>query len=68
MVDPVSGKAFKTYVESIAGPDPAVRQQVIADAQTHDATGRAGMAKALGLWNPEITLNTFKGLIFALAR
>ena len=67
MAGPNSAQVFKTYVESIAGRDPAVRKQVIADAQTHDATGRAGMAKALGLWNPEITLNTFKGLIFILS-
>ena len=67
MAGPNSAQVFKTYVESIVGRDPAVRKQVIADAQTHDATGRAGMAKALGLWNPEITLNTFKGLIFILS-
>ena len=67
MAGPNSAKVFKTYVESIAGPDPAVRKQVIADAQTHDANGRAGMAKALGMWNPELTLKAFKGPIFILS-
>ena len=67
MAGPNSAQVFKSYVESIAGPDPAVRKQVIADAQTHDATGRAGMAKALGMWNPETTLNAFKGPIFILS-
>ena len=64
---PNSAQVFKTYVESIAGPDPAVRKQVIADAKTHDANGRAGMAKALGMWNPELTLKAFKGPIFILS-
>jgi pimeloyl-ACP methyl ester carboxylesterase/ketosteroid isomerase-like protein len=67
MSGPNSAQVFKTYVESIAGADPAVRKQVIADAQTHDATGRAGMAKALGMWNPEVTLKAFKGPIFILS-
>ena len=44
-----------------------MRQQVIADAQTHDATGRAGMAKALGTWNPDLSRKAFKGPIFILS-
>ena len=67
MAGPNSAQVFKTYVESIAGSNPAVRKQVVADAQTHDAAGRAGMAKALGMWNPEITLKAFKGPIFILS-
>ena len=67
MAGPNSAQVFKTYVESIAGSDPAVRKQVIADAQTHDAPARAGMAKALGTWSPDVTLKAFKGPIFILA-
>ncbi len=67
MSGPKSAQVFKTYVESIAGPNPAVRKQVIADAQTHDAASRTGMAKALGMWNPDITLKDFKGPIFILS-
>ena len=67
MAGPNSAQVFKTYVESIAGRDPAVRKQVIADAETHDATGRAGMANALGMWNPDLTLKAFKGPIFILS-
>lgn len=67
MVGPNSAQVFKTYVESIAGSDPAVRKQVIADAQTHNATARAGMAKALVTWNPDATLKDFKGPIFILS-
>ena len=67
MAGPNSAQVFKTYVESIAGSDPAVRKQVIADAQTHNATARAGMAKALGTWNPDTTLKAFKGPIFILS-
>ena len=67
MAGPNSAQLFKTYVESIAGSDPAARKQTIADAQTHDAVGRAGMAKALGMWNPDITLKAFKGPVFILS-
>ncbi len=67
MSGPNSAQVFKSYVESIAGPNPAVRRQVIADAQTHDATGRAGMVKALGMWNPETTLKAFKGPVYILS-
>ena len=67
MASPNSAQAFKTYVESIAGSNPEVRKQVIADAQKLDATGRAGVAKATGTWNPEVTLNAYKGPIFILS-
>ena len=66
MSGPNSAQVCKTYVESIAGSDPAVRKQVIAYAQTHDATARAGTAKALGTWNPDATLKDFKGPMFIL--
>ena len=56
MSGPDSAKAFSTYVESIAGPASKTRKQVIADAKKLNAEGRAGVAKAAGNWNPEITL------------
>lgn len=67
MAGPKSAQVFKAYVESIAGPNPAIRKQVTADAQTLDAKGRAGVAKATGDWNPEITLKAYKGPIFILS-
>ena len=67
MTGPDSAKAFTTYVESIAGPTPKVRKQVIADAKKLNAEGRAGVAKATGSWNPEITLKAYKGPMFILS-
>lgn len=67
MTGPDSATAFASYVASIAGPDPKVRKQVIADAKKLNAEGRAGVAKATGSWNPEITLNAYKGPMFILS-
>ena len=67
MTGPDSAKAFTTYVESIAGPTPKTRKQVIADAKKLNAEGRAGVAKAAGSWNPEITLKAYKGPMFILS-
>jgi pimeloyl-ACP methyl ester carboxylesterase len=67
MSGPKSAEAFATYVESIAGPDPKVRKQVLLDAKKLNAEGRAGVAKATGSWNPEITLKAYKGPMFILS-
>jgi pimeloyl-ACP methyl ester carboxylesterase len=67
MTGPDSAKAFTAYVESIAGSDPKVRKQVIADAKKLNAKGRADVAKATGDWNPEITLKAYKGPMFILS-
>jgi pimeloyl-ACP methyl ester carboxylesterase len=67
MTGPKSAEAFATYVESIAGPNAKVRKQVIADAKKLNAEGRAGVAKATGSWNPEITLKAYKGPMFILS-
>lgn len=58
---------LKAYYTSIAGPDEAVRQTVLADAAMVDPAARAGVGKALAEWNPEPTLNAYHGLIFVLA-
>ena len=67
MTGPDSAQAFATYVESIAGENPKVRTQVIADAKKLNAEGRAGVAKATANWNPEITLKAYKGPMFILS-
>lgn len=67
MSGPKSAEAFATYVESIAGPDPKVRKQVLLDAKKLNAEGRAGVAKATGNWNPAITLNAYKGPMFVIS-
>lgn len=67
MTGPDSAKAFAAYVESIAGPNAKVRKQVVLDAKKLNAEGRAGVAKASGSWNPEITLKAYKGPMFILS-
>ena len=37
------------------------------DAKKLNAEGRAGVAKATGDWNPEITLKAYKGPMFILS-
>ena len=67
MTGPDSARAFAAYVESIAGPNAKVRKQVVLDAKKLNAEGRAGVAKATGSWNPEITLKAYKGPMFILS-
>ena len=67
MTGPKSAEAFATYVESIAGQNVEVRKQVMLDAKKLNAEGRAGVAKATGSWNPEITLNAYKGPMFVIS-
>jgi pimeloyl-ACP methyl ester carboxylesterase len=59
--------ALIAYYTSIAGPDEAVRQTVLADAAVVDPAARAGVGKALAEWNPEPTLNAYHRPIFVLA-
>jgi pimeloyl-ACP methyl ester carboxylesterase len=67
MAGPKSLDVFKAYVGSIAGSNPAVRDRVLADAALIDAAARAGIAKAAGAWNPEITLDAYQGPIFIVS-
>ena len=45
MVGPDSGAAFQKYVASIAGDDPDVRSQVLADAALVGPSARAGLER-----------------------
>jgi pimeloyl-ACP methyl ester carboxylesterase len=67
MAGPKSLEVFTAYVGSIAGKNEAVRKHVLADAAKIAPAARAGIAKAAGDWNPEITLNAYKGPIFILS-
>ena len=67
MAGPKSLDVFTAYVGSIAGKNDAVRKQVLADAAKVTPAARAGLAKAAGSWNPEITLKAYKGSIFILS-
>ena len=67
MAGPNSLEAFKAYVGPIAGSNLAVRDRVLADAALIDAAARAGVAKAAGVWNPEITLDAYQGPILIVS-
>jgi pimeloyl-ACP methyl ester carboxylesterase len=67
MAGPKSLEVFTAYVGSIAGKNETVRKRVLADAAKIDPAARAGIAKAVGDWNPEITLKACKGPIFILS-
>ena len=64
---PGSLDAQKAFYTSIAGQDPAVRERVLADCERVDATARLGVAQALVDWNPEPTLNAWRGPCFIVA-
>lgn len=67
MAGPKSLEVFTAYVGSIAGKNEAVRKRVLADAAKIDSAARAGIAKAAGDWNPEITLGAYRGPILILS-
>jgi pimeloyl-ACP methyl ester carboxylesterase len=67
MAGPKSLEVFTAYVGSIAGKNEAVRKRVLSDAEKIEPAARAGIAKAAGDWNPEITLAAYKGPIFILS-
>lgn len=67
MSGPRSLEAQKAFYASIAGADPAVRERVLADCERGGAAARKGVALALVEWNPEPTLNAWRGPIFILA-
>jgi pimeloyl-ACP methyl ester carboxylesterase len=67
LAGPRSLEVQQAYYRTIAGPNVAVCGRVLADcvAVTHSA--RAGFGAALASWNPEPTLNAWRGPIFILA-
>jgi len=58
---------LKTYYRSIAGSDPRALEQVLADCEAVVPAARAGFGAALAAWNPEPTLNAWRGPIEVLA-
>lgn len=67
MAGPDSFAALQTYVGSIAGETPEVREQVLADAALFGPDARAGLAAAFAKWNPEAALDGYGGPIFILS-
>jgi len=55
------------YYASIAGSNAAVRKQVLADCAVADPKARAGAAEGLSFWNPDPSLDGWKGPLFILA-
>lgn len=67
LAGPQGRDVLNAYYTSIAGPNAAVRQRVLADAAVVDPAARAGVGKALAEWNPEPALDAYRGPMFVLA-
>ena len=67
LAGPESLAAQKAFYESIAGDDPAVRERVLKDTESIDAKARYGFGKAMADWNPEPTLDAWRGPLFILS-
>ena len=67
LAGPNGGDVLSAYYTSIAGPNADVRRQVLADAAAVDPAARAGVGKALAEWDPEPTLDAYRGPMFVLA-
>lgn len=67
LAGPESLAAQKAFYESIAGDGPAVRERVLKDTESIDAKARYGFGKAMADWNPEPTLDAWRGPLYILA-
>jgi len=56
----------QAFYASIAGENAAVRELVLADCAAVATPARLGVARALAEWNPEPTLNAWRGPAFIL--
>lgn len=57
----------KQFYATIAGPNEKVRDEVLADCEAVAPDARLGFGKAFAQWNPESTLDAWKGPIFILS-
>jgi pimeloyl-ACP methyl ester carboxylesterase len=60
-------EATQAFYRGIAGHDAEVRSRVVADVAATNSAARAGVTAALAHWNPEQSLDAYKGPIFMLA-
>jgi pimeloyl-ACP methyl ester carboxylesterase len=67
MAGPDSLAAFLKFVGAIAGENPAVRDQVLADATALAPAARIGVSAALSDWQPDRTLDAFHGPMMILS-
>jgi pimeloyl-ACP methyl ester carboxylesterase len=61
LAGPGSLDVQKAFYASMAGKDAALRERVLGDCERVGARARLGVARALAQWNPEPTLNTWRG-------
>lgn len=61
LAGPRSLQVQQDYYRSIAGPNAATRDRVLADCETVSAEARAGIGKALAVWDPEPALRAYNG-------
>jgi len=64
---PAAEGFFLSYIASIAGSDPAVRAQVLQDAQQIAAPARAAMTQALSTWSPAAAFKAVEAPVFMLS-
>lgn len=55
------------FYASMAGTDTAVRERVLQDCARVTASARLGVARALAQWNPEPSLNAWRGPLRIIA-
>jgi pimeloyl-ACP methyl ester carboxylesterase len=67
LAGPNSLRVQQDYYRGIAGDNEAVRERVLADSATVSTAARAGFGMALASWNPEPTLNAWRGPLSILA-
>lgn len=67
LAGPGSLDVQKAFYASMAGNDTAVRERVLGDCERVGAPARLGVARALAQWNPEPTLNTWRGPLRIIA-
>lgn len=67
LAGPDSLEVQKGFYASLAGADAKVRERVLSDCERVGARARLGVARALAQWNPEPTLNTWRGPLQLLA-
>ena len=67
LAGPRSLEVQKAFYASMAGKDAAVRERVLQDCARVNARARLGVASALAQWNPEPTLNAWRGPLHIIA-
>lgn len=59
LASPDSLDVQQAYFTSLAGPNAAVRERILHDAEAVDPAARLGVGEALADWDPEVALDAF---------